>query len=832
VLNRWSLLFLTDVHYELPNANFCDDPKELEFPALRDNIFTDFQTILTNAFPPQSLDLVAVAGDITTHGKKSGIERFEQDVLPWLRLCTKRREAICIVPGNHDVTWGVDPTAAGSFRTKFASFWKLVRDGAQVTSCLFPDGELTKETDSQLSFLRPPHGPIYVDHERKLLALCINSAIRCGELNLQMQDEIATPAKQALADISATDFPKVKELLLGLNAAIPKYLIRDVAHVTQAQRRELANLLRNCQVELRGEWNSYLRVAILHHHVIHFANQITEHKGYELLLDSAGLLSLLGEFDFDLVLTGHKHQPYEVKHLERDKEMLLVGGPTIGGYSAGDAFRGVRLIEVEDHGLNRAFKIIDIPYSVGEGNVAKRLEDCRKDAVPININRPPEAALEQRAKLLGFFYREVASITVIDPDGDARRIVESDDLTVQNDSSDRALCHRVRLPSTSGHLDALQARGKGFTIRIANPIPINPRVRDWNAELIFDEPVGNPKPASYTYQWYALNSFALDKLQFDYMYGPDPERLNDIEFTHFASEDPIQELTVVVRFPPGYQPQSPRLRIARVNPDQRDSRQWEIDARTQTELSSIHALRYYESLNIAALRVRHPQPNLSYGIQWEVANAPSRRGPEYPIIMDIWQRLKAIQLTRPQREGLLQILARIMIATRDSFLSGWSGPIDTSLMYFDGAGELPVLVAAVEDKNDANIRETRELIYQGSLRYGDGIAGRAFKANRLRVYVSPEQTDGDTPNYYARLAGSPAHKVLISLPVHLPESAEALSKNPRAYESKMPYAVINLGSERAGCPLEGFRLPERIPHVMHFQHDVNSIIYQQLKEIL
>ena len=824
---HWSLLSITDLHYEAAETNLLDDAKELEYWQYRENVFPDFNRIVDPGLAGQKFDLVAIGGDITTHGKKEGLTAFRHQMLPFLvPPLVPSRQAVCIVPGNHDVTWKLDPYAAGSFRRKFADFRELV-DESRTTSCLFPDGELTRRSDTSLSLSAPKYGPIYDDADRKVLALCINSAIRCGELNMQMLEALDGPAEKALKALQRT-MPRgaATANLAKLREALPKYLIRDVAHVTQAQRNQLADLLSACQQRHAADWAGYLRVAIVHHHLIHFPGQTLEHKGYELMVDSADVLSLLADFDFDLVLTGHKHQPYVEAHSVGGKEILMVGGPTVGGFAPDNSFRGLRRIEVFDRGDHRTFQITDIPNSTGRGNVVAKIAKA-SPKIEIDCRRPPDLALERHAKEAGFSYREVASITAIGADGDARRIVECEDLAVTAEGHPRSRAHKIAFPSTSGYLDVLRASGRGFTIRVPS---LQDGQQHGSAVLEFDEAIGSPAPASYTYQWFAVNAFALDKLQFNYKYGKDPGRLNDIEFTHFQTDDPVRELTVIVRFPPGFQLEHPpRVRIAQVDANQPDSREWEIDPEVQSQLSTGYAMRFYESLNIAALRVPFPQPGLSYGIQWEVPDAASGRTAFGPEMNEILTRMAAKHVTKPQHALLMETLVRILVAMRRSLIANWFGPADASLMYFDRQRSLPVVVAAEERRDTTGKYDRKELVYSATLHYGEGIAGRAFKANQPRVYVSPGDMDLEEPAYYKAIPGAPAHKILLCLPVHVPVDKQSFYNQPGIYASHSPYGVISLGSENGTCPLSAFRLPEKIPTLLQFQHDVNEILYAALK---
>jgi hypothetical protein len=127
---------------------------------------------------------------------------------------------------------------------------------------------------------------------------------------------------------------------------------------------------------------------------------------------------------------------------------------------------------------------------------------------------------------------------------------------------------------------------------------------------------------------------------------------------------------------------------------------------------------------------------------------------------------------------------------------------------FDGKNKITPLVAVVEDDKGA----TNAFRPKAGLPYGLGIAGRAFKTNRPRVYVyvPPGDAKNDEPDYYIPLEGSLVHKVLLCLPIHLPVTKKGLTVHPSIYESKAPYGVICLGSELAECPLAQLRLPEEV----------------------
>jgi hypothetical protein len=121
-----------------------------------------------------------------------------------------------------------------------------------------------------------------------------------------------------------------------------------------AQRNAIRTALENTKREHGAIWQQSLRVAILHHHLVTFTGQEIEHKPYELTIDAQQVLEMLATFDFHLVLTGHKHQPYiETRELKRphgddNTRLVIAGAPTVlGGLPDGVGMRGVRRIVVK-----------------------------------------------------------------------------------------------------------------------------------------------------------------------------------------------------------------------------------------------------------------------------------------------------------------------------------------------------------------------------------------------------------------------------------------------------------------------------------------------------
>ena len=205
-----------------------------------------------------------------------------------------------------------------------------------------------EERQRDLEFDWPLHGPIYKEPNKKILVLNVNSAIRCGELNRTMYQDIQKFAKDGYLEGTDTKprntAPAAPEKhdsvykLEDIDKGLRKYVLRDVAQITSLQRGILRDLLKKEKDGLSSAWADYLKVAVVHHHLTTFPGQQTEHKGYEATVDSSQLLELLTSFNFDIVLTGHKHHPRLLPYRFNDKEIFILGGATVGGSQRGVPF--------------------------------------------------------------------------------------------------------------------------------------------------------------------------------------------------------------------------------------------------------------------------------------------------------------------------------------------------------------------------------------------------------------------------------------------------------------------------------------------------------------
>jgi predicted MPP superfamily phosphohydrolase len=97
----------------------------------------------------ETLDAVVISGDITQAHALDGFEALDQ-TLGALGNCLPAPDHILVVPGNHDVKWGTDPSSA----ERYESFINHTRSRGYITPFLdgidLPVADGTAHTDHQL----------------------------------------------------------------------------------------------------------------------------------------------------------------------------------------------------------------------------------------------------------------------------------------------------------------------------------------------------------------------------------------------------------------------------------------------------------------------------------------------------------------------------------------------------------------------------------------------------------------------------------------------------------------------------------------------------------
>jgi 3',5'-cyclic AMP phosphodiesterase CpdA len=386
----------------------------------------------------------------------------------------------------------------------------------------------------------------------------------------------------------------------------------------------------------------------------------------------------------------------------------------------------------------------------------------------------------------GYGIERVVSYSILTADGDAKRIVECENLTLSGEKDPLETGLPIKIPFTCGYVDKLKIVKSNLSF---SALPENLQPREFETTLTRQ---AASQGDDFAYSWYVVNSFAMDTGQFALQYSQKEIKGSDkTEFTYFPVRDPIEELTLVVQFPQGFRALELIPRVAWTAADQ-PPRQWKAAQELEAELRESKALRVYDAMNAASLRVQHPRIGASYGIQWRVPRAPERTGKQTKTerqIQELRKRWAQHSPTRENRESVLLLLARLVNAARVDLMDGWSVKVEASFLFLDHSTRSLACVAA-----GMVGEQTQEIDYgEYSMPFGMGIAGRAFKANRVRIYAPADIGDSEEPDYYYLVPGRPPHTVLGCIPVQNPEKPEY-----------GPYGVLCLGSDRADCPLAYF----------------------------
>ena len=529
------------------------------------------------------------------------------------------------------------------------------------------------------------------------------------------------------------------------------------------------------------------KIALIHHHPLP-VNWDTDWQQRLLMMTNAGtFLSAMLNHKMNLVLHGHEHLQGRSRLVsalggDENAELVVVSlGATLRSVSnPNHNWFNVVTIGPPGEPAGREVKIESFPsadqYSFrprGETYTVQSPEQGRKQA------------FQNWMREAGVIYSEVASIADINQDGDCKRVVECEGMEILSPSTPRREKHVLDLPYTSGYFDLMKvsvdpaSRYQGIYMEseTGHKLQTETVTIRWGQGLKL--PVG--EKVSYQYQWWLLNAFAMDGYQFRQKYR-DPR---PVEFTHFPVVDPIRDLLVVVRFPKGFSPAArPQIRITKIDGSPKDNRSWERMGDLERELADKKALRYLESLGVAALRVRMPQRGYCYGIEWSLAEAV-----EVNVdlkVQELQNRLLKASRDTSKAPLLLPLANELGRTVLEELLPNWAEPVEIVCMFFDEAKRKLLVVSAAMVTPEKNTPLDKSHV---EFNFGEGIAGRAFKGNEGRLYIHRETQNRTTPNHYLPRAGEEPHAVLVCLPLRSATNRDHV------------FGVLNVGSYDPACPL-------------------------------
>jgi len=290
-------------------------------------------------------DAVVVSGDLTYKSRDSGFDAFVE-LLTASRKILPAHKRIVVVPGNHDVVWDELPAT----EARYAGFLKATRARGCATPII--DGIDFNITSSRLRRVatKNPH----VVETDEFLIVPINSSNFCG-----IFVDLTGGWKKTLWE------KKLKPLGAGY-AEVIEQLDRlrqhDIARVSQAQIEALASLFD--KLKLPRQHDGRVRIAVIHHQLLPVSTR-EERKTFEALTNLGLIRQTLREFEFDIVLHGHKHEEAVYwDYVRRDSDsideparrLLVIAAP--GEFKAGSP--AMRALHLEGNPRARNLKVVTI----------------------------------------------------------------------------------------------------------------------------------------------------------------------------------------------------------------------------------------------------------------------------------------------------------------------------------------------------------------------------------------------------------------------------------------------------------------------------------------
>ena len=356
------LLHLSDLHLgpvrdeDIPD-DFKSDIPPLSERTTRYTILEDTLTQLSSQLRQagEQLDAVVVSGDITVKNDERGFQKLDE-VLSWLGDARPTPEKTIIVPGNHDVMWGVP----GDSPAKYEFFKKYVRDKGFITPLL--EGIDLKDENVVANELARHY---LLDSEHRWAIVPINSSHYCGSV-------------EPIAAIPEDVWKELPAMIAGRNpdldqSAVIRELrdlrLRDVARISVPdQLKAIRQLVTAIKTKVANSSRRPVLIGVLHHHLLPVSIR-EEFKPFESITNLGHLRYVLRDNNFAVVLHGHKHADYVYfDHVHRQPNsdvgtthrLLVISAPHLKTPSAKPEIVG-RLIGIPDQEYASSIWLKDIP---------------------------------------------------------------------------------------------------------------------------------------------------------------------------------------------------------------------------------------------------------------------------------------------------------------------------------------------------------------------------------------------------------------------------------------------------------------------------------------
>lgn len=273
--NQIQIVHISDLHFG--NHHICNpgapqaamdgipDLAKLIGDDLRSDFGATFSTPENYAIPeelPQSIPkepplIVALTGDFTQQAEHNEFRQAQSFLNTLLSKPLLNREInkndIFMIPGNHDVVF--DRETPNERFQPYCSFYNEFFEGTERSAIL-------------------PHKALSITQVHTLER--DRNKILIAEINCCMYVQRNT-LDQSRGQVSQEAIEKIRA---------------ELEKVSKAE-----NL------------NDYIKIAMIHHHVVLLPSFLENFRGLDSVVNARDLLELLSEYDFHIILHGHKHYP-------------------------------------------------------------------------------------------------------------------------------------------------------------------------------------------------------------------------------------------------------------------------------------------------------------------------------------------------------------------------------------------------------------------------------------------------------------------------------------------------------------------------------------------
>jgi hypothetical protein len=287
--------------------------------------------------------------------------------------------------------------------------------------------------------------------------------------------------------------------------------------------------------------------------------------------------------------------------------------------------------------------------------------------------------------------------------------------------------------------------------------------RKQRGHIVFTKPITkDDDPVNFSWFYDSVNTYAMSEQQYPLMYPDSPN--TNVEFIQLVPSIPVEEASIIINFPAGFTIEGkPWLSVLNA------------DGTSVNRLETLYksALLFDEKQNLISVRLPYAPLGLRYRVQWRLASTPPPSAGAFVQSLEGQANKTSSRLLQLARHRASNPLSDLLKGLADVACKEFNLADDEALvmniMVFDPASKKFVVVAANFPADDER--------WDVKLDYGDGIAGRTYKMNRVTLFKKPAALKNKTPFYYVPAGGEAVEadgsnvpvEVLLSLPLWHPK---------------------------------------------------------------